>query len=69
MKEFFKLLLANFVKAIIIISVIAIYVVPMYYIVTSGINPYKIGLFLFIWFVIWVVLSITVFQCTKNKNE
>lgn len=69
MKEFFRLLLANFVKAIIIISVIAIYVVPMYYIVTSGINPYKIGLFLFIWLVIWIVLLITVLQCIKTKNE
>lgn len=69
MKKFFKLLLINFGKAIIIVSIIAIYAIPMHYVATSNSDADKIGLFLFTWVVIWIVLAITIFQCIKNKND
>lgn len=67
MKKFFKLLLINFAKALMIVIFIAIYAVPMHYVATSGFDSDKIGLFLFVWIVIWIVLIITIYQYLKNK--
>lgn len=69
MKKFFKLLLINFAKAIMAVTILAIYAIPMNYVATSNFDADKIGLFLFAWLVIWIVLLITVFQCIKNKKE
>lgn len=69
MKEFFRLLLTNFIKAIIIITVAACYFVPLIYvIVISDMRDYKKVIFAFVWFVAWAILSITAVQYLR-KNE
>lgn len=45
MKKFFKLLLINFAKAIMTVTILAIYAIPMHYVATSNFDADKIGLF------------------------
>lgn len=70
MKEFFRLLLTNFITAIIIITVAACYFAPLIYVIVINdmMRDYKKVIFAFVWFVAWAILSITAVQYL-GKNE
>lgn len=69
MKDFFRLLLTNLIKAVIIITIASGYLIPLFYVtVISDVLTYKKVIFTFVWFVTWAVLSITSIQYL-GKNE
>lgn len=69
MRKFFKMLLINFIKAIIMLIILSIYAVPMFYVVKSNWSTSEIGLFLLSWVITWIVILITAFQYFWKKND
>lgn len=65
-KKFIKLLITNIGWALLLIAIIAIYLIPLYYIVTSYIDHIIKGLLMFTWVVLWIILLITYYQYTKK---
>lgn len=69
MKTLIRLFFINIGKAILFIVILAVYIIPLHYIVTSYIDYLIKGLLMFIWVVLWIVMAITVYQYLNKKQQ
>lgn len=69
MKTLIRLFFINIGKAILFIVILAVYIIPLHYIVTSYIDYLIKGLLMFIWVVLWIVMAITVYQYLNKKQH
>lgn len=69
MKTLIRLFFINLGKAILFIVILAVYIVPLHYIVNSYIDYLIKGLLMFTWVVLWIVIAITVYQYLNKKQQ
>lgn len=67
MKTLIRLFFINIGKAILFIVILAVYIIPLHYIVTSYIDYLIKGLLMFTWVVLLIVMAITVYQYLNKK--
>lgn len=69
MKTLIKLFFLNVCKALLIIAILAVYLIPLSYIVTSHVDHLTKGLLMFLWLVLWIIILVTAYQYFYKKQN